>query len=101
MQIVTNGAPMITFARHLPNLEAALLRRSVTALSRASRHCSRCRRSPLIGERIYTYESGSTLCELCRALERAEPVGSELVRGPAHGQTIRIIDHRNAHARAA
>jgi predicted amidophosphoribosyltransferase len=92
---------MTTFARHLPNLEAALLRRSVRALSRACERCGRCRRSPLIGERVYIYESGATICELCRTLERSEPVRSAVVHGPAHGQSIRILDHRNAHARIA
>lgn len=92
---------MTTFAHRLPNIEAALLRRSVHALSRACERCGRCRRSPLIGERVYIYESGSTICELCRTLERAEPVRSAVVYGPAHGQSIRILDHRKSQARAA
>jgi hypothetical protein len=92
---------MNTFVRHLPSLEAALLRRSVSALSRACERCGRCRRSPLIGERIYIYESGNTICELCRTLERAEPVRTAVVHGPAHGQSIRILDHRKAQARVA
>ncbi|MGO9753585.1 MAG: hypothetical protein ACLP22_19160 [Solirubrobacteraceae bacterium] len=96
---------MITsFVRNLPKLETvetALLRRSLRALSNAREGCSRCRRSPLIGERVYHYESGSTICELCRALERSEPVSSQVVHGPAFGQSIRILDHRNARARAA
>ncbi|MGO9750927.1 MAG: hypothetical protein ACLP8S_17355 [Solirubrobacteraceae bacterium] len=92
---------MITsFVRKLPRLETvetALLRRSLDALSRACQRCGRCQRSPLIGERVYTYESGTTICELCRALERVQPVSSQVVHGPAFGQSIRILDHRNAH----
>jgi hypothetical protein len=105
VQKVTNYGRMITsFVRTLPNLETvetALLRRSLRALSRARQGCSRCRRTPLIGERVYIYESGSRTCQLCRALERSEPISSEVVHGPAFGQSIRILDHRNAQARAA
>ncbi len=88
-------------ARHETELERALLRRSVAAGSGETDRCRRCRRSPLIGERVYTYASGATVCELCRALEHAEPDGSHLVHGPAFGNTLRIIDRRSVRARAA
>ncbi len=92
---------MIALFRNLPSIEAALLRRSMMSLSHGCRRCGRCRRSPLIGERVYVYESGSTICELCRALERSEPVASEIVHGPSFGQSIRVVDRRNAPIRAA
>lgn len=80
----------------MDELELALLRRGVDELSAGRDRCRRCERTPLIGERIYTYGSGETLCELCRVLERQAPVGSRLVHGPEFGHTMRIIDQRPA-----
>jgi len=85
----------------MPDLELALLRRSVHALAGASERCNRCERSPLVGERIYTFASGATLCELCRELERSDPLASEIVHGPAFGHTLRILDRRQARPQAA
>ncbi len=92
---------MITTVREMPDLELALLRRSVHALSAQSERCDRCGRTPLVGERMYTFASGSTLCELCRELERGDPLGSEIVHGPAFGHTLRILDRRQIRPRAA
>jgi hypothetical protein len=61
-----------------------------------SARCDRCRRTPLIGERVYFYENDAMLCELCRPLQRRAPVRSVLVHGPAFGHTIRITDRRAA-----
>lgn len=94
-------ACMTTSERHEARLERALLRRSVAAGPSETDRCRRCRRSPLIGERVYTYASGATVCELCRTFEAAEPEGSHLVHGPAFGNTLRIIDRRPVRARAA
>jgi hypothetical protein len=83
-----------TFAREMPDLELALLRRSVHELARESERCARCGRSPLVGERMYVLAGGATVCELCRPVERAEPVQSLTIRGPAFGHTLRIVDRR-------
>jgi len=79
-----------------PELELALLRRGVVARAEESERCERCRRIPLIGERVYLYEKDLMLCELCRALNRKVPLRSLLVHGPAFGHTIRITDRRAA-----
>ena len=71
-----------------PALEIELLRKGVGVRSRAGRRCSDCRRTPLIGERLYHYEGGALRCELCRPLRREEPVTSELVHGPEHGNGV-------------
>lgn len=76
------------------DLKLALLRRGVSHLTAETECCRHCRRRPLIGERVYLYDSGVVLCELCRALERANPTGARLVHGPAFGHTMRIIDRR-------
>ena len=82
--------------RDMPELELALLRRGVDELAAATDRCAKCRRTPLIGERMYSYAGGRTLCELCRALQREAPVGSTLVHGPEFGHTMRITDRRAA-----
>jgi len=71
-----------------PALERELLRRGVGARVAAWRTCADCRRTPLVGERVYRYESGSQRCELCRPLHRDEPVADELVHNPAHGHAV-------------
>ncbi len=78
----------------MPELELALLRRGVSDLTDECERCGRCHRRPLIGERVYVYESGSVLCELCRAVEPVLPADSHIVHGPEFGHTMRIIDQR-------
>lgn len=82
--------------RDMPALELALMRRGMDDLAAGCERCARCRRTPLIGERVYVYESGAVLCELCRAVELQTPVGSRLVHGPEFGHTLRITDRRAA-----
>jgi hypothetical protein len=84
----------------MPELELALLRRSVGAMAAGCEHCGRCNRIPLVGERVYMYESGEMLCELCRALRRDPPAVSRLVHHPELGNAvrIRITDRRSATA---
>jgi hypothetical protein len=82
--------------REMPDLELALLRRGVDDIAAGCERCRRCRRSPLIGERVYTDASGAILCELCRDRLRDAPAASRIVRGPEFGQTMRITDERAA-----
>ena len=82
--------------RQMEDLELALLRRGVDERDAGRDCCAHCRRTPLIGERVYVYAEGGTLCELCRSLEPAVPLHSQLVHGPAFGHTIRIVDQRAA-----
>ena len=59
--------------------------------------CSRCGRTPLLGERVYTLDEGGTwVCELCRAVGGGQALGSRVVHGPAFGHSIRIVDQRAA-----
>ncbi len=80
----------------MPDLELALLRRSLDDMAAGSERCRHCHRTPLIGERVYTYETGEILCELCRAAERDAPATSRIVHGPEFGHTMRITDQRTA-----
>jgi hypothetical protein len=82
--------------RQLEDLELALLRRSVDDLVTERDPCERCRRTPLVGERVFSYSSGAVLCALCKPNEREALLHSRLVHGPELGQTIRITDHRAA-----
>jgi hypothetical protein len=87
---------METTVRDMPPLELALLRRGVDQLAAGCERCGHCHRTPLIGERVYVYEGGRMLCELCRTLERRQPTASHIVHGPEFGHTMRITDHRAA-----
>jgi hypothetical protein len=75
-------------------LEMALLRRSLHGLSAECERCTGCRRSLLVGEKVYEYPSGKALCELCRERERSTPSQSHMVHGPEFGHTLRIVDRR-------
>jgi hypothetical protein len=87
---------MDSIVREMAELELALLRRGVDRLAAGEERCSHCHRTPLVGERVYTYGEGALLCELCRALQPAAPEASRIVHGPEFGHTMRITDHRAA-----
>jgi len=72
------------------DLERALLRRSVGALTVDRALCADCGRTPLIGETLYRYVDGVRVCELCRPLRREEPAGSERVRNSEYGHAVRV-----------
>ncbi|HEX8075908.1 MAG TPA: hypothetical protein VF545_13115 [Thermoleophilaceae bacterium] len=60
-----------------------LVRHSLDALHGDGPRCSRCRRSPLVGELIHVLKSGRQVCSLCvRRLpsRQGAPVASERVR---------------------
>ena len=79
-----------------PELQVALVRRAADRREADYERCDGCRRTPLIGERVYLGEQGELYCELCRALEPAPPVRSRIVHGPEFGHTMRLTDHRAA-----
>jgi hypothetical protein len=87
---------MASALRDMPDLELALLRRGVDELVAGRECCSHCHRTPLIGERMYSYSSGRLLCELCRMAEREAALESHIVHGPEFGHTMRITDQRAA-----
>ena len=75
-------------------LEDAILRRSVGALSAGRCHCYHCRRTPLVGERVYLYESAGRerlVCELCRPLRREPPSRDVLVRAAGVEISVRRL----------
>jgi hypothetical protein len=73
-----------------PDLERALLRKSVDAATREMDRCADCARTPLIGETLYRYAGGASVCELCRPLRRGEPTGSDRVRNSEYGHAVRV-----------
>ena len=79
-----------------PELEIALLRRSLGGSGSYTEHCGSCQRAMLIGERVYEYESGALRCELCRHQAHTDAVNSHTVHGPAFGHSIRVVDRRPA-----
>jgi hypothetical protein len=49
----------------MPDLAGILLRRSVGSLDSGRACCSKCRRTPLIGERLHETDGGRRYCDLC------------------------------------
>ena len=59
-----------------------LVRHSLDALHADGPRCSRCRRTPLVGELMHVLESGRRVCSLCVARlssRQGPPVASERV----------------------
>jgi hypothetical protein len=79
-----------------PDLERELLRKGVGAREAGRPHCADCGRTPLVGERVYRFGRGVSVCELCRTLRRDEPESSHLVHHGEHGHAVRILDRRAA-----
>ncbi len=80
-----------------PELQVALVRRAVDHGDSVRERCHGCRRTPLVGERVYVDQAGVVYCELCRALEGpSAAVRSHLVHGPEFGHTMRLTDRRVA-----
>ncbi|MGO9822514.1 MAG: hypothetical protein ACLPTJ_17930 [Solirubrobacteraceae bacterium] len=78
------------------DLELALLRKGLDERLAGSERCTCCNRTPLVGERVYVFESGMIACELCRVRQRDRPIGTRTVHGPEFGHTMRITDQRTA-----
>jgi hypothetical protein len=79
-----------------PELQVALVRRAVDRRDELRERCLGCRRTPLVGERVYVDQAGSVYCELCRALDADLGLRSRLVHGPEFGHTMRLTDRRFA-----
>lgn len=87
---------MATTARDMLELELALLRRGLDERLAGSERCTCCHRTPLVGERVYVYASGTIACELCRERQPHAPAETRIVHGPEFGHTMRILDQRAA-----
>ncbi len=79
-----------------PDLELALLRRGMHERDAERERCAECRRTPLVGERVYVCDGEAVVCELCRALidHAGGRTRSRVVHGPEFGQTMKIVDRR-------
>ena len=71
------------------DLERALLRKSVGALTSGTQRCADCGRTPLIGESVHVYDDGRVYCDLCRPHRREEPIRCERVRGD-YGHAVKL-----------
>jgi len=66
----------------MPDLAGMLLRRSVGSLGSGRASCSRCRRTPLVGERLHEMDTGRMMCDLCVSAlpeDKRAPVRTERV----------------------
>jgi hypothetical protein len=88
---MANGAhePQQDSEGDMADLERALLRRGVDSRLAGRERCSHCRRTPLIGERVYVHGPESIFCELCRSFQPQAPAESRLIHGPAFGHSLR------------
>ena len=80
----------------MQDLELALLRRGLHDMTVGLDRCRQCRRTPLMGERVYVLDSGVLLCELCRERQRNAPTNSRVVHGGEFGHTLRVGQQRAA-----
>jgi hypothetical protein len=80
---------------HAPDLELQLLRRGLRGMAANRWACSRCGRSPLVGERLHVFApqgQEQSVCSLCvRAAEGSlgEPVRVERVRAGERPLNVR------------
>jgi hypothetical protein len=79
-----------------PELQVALVRHAADRRDADRERCRGCRRTPLVGERVYLDGQDRLYCELCRALESEPSLRSQIVHGPEFGHTMRLTDHRAA-----
>ena len=82
--------------RDILQLERALLRRGMNQRKATRTGCIRCRRTPLVGERVYLIEPEKMLCELCRPREGASPADWTFVHGPEFGHTLKLLEQHAA-----
>jgi len=89
--------PTLSFRRTAapagPQLEKALLRRSMGEHETQRHRCVHCGRTPLTGEVVHAYASAAgerLVCALCRPLRREEPLRSELMHAPEHERSVRV-----------
>jgi hypothetical protein len=71
-------------------LASLILRRSLGAVGHNRDSCSHCRRTPVAGELMHTFDSGALLCSLCLAsLPESE-------RSPLRSERVHVADLRLA-----
>ena len=83
-----------TASAAVPQLEKALLRRSMGERETSRHRCVHCHRTPLTGEVVHVYATPSgerLVCELCRPLRRESPLRSELMHAPEHQRSVRLM----------
>lgn len=98
MSFPKHNPPSPDQPHHAPELERRFLRLGVEGMASERTGCSRCGRSPLVGERLFVFETSGgevALCDICRA---GAPEGSL-------GQPLRIqrtrASERGLNVRAA
>ena len=73
------------------DFERELLRRSLGSLESDRHRCVDCDRTPLEGERVYRFDRGAIVCELCRVRRGGDPERSEPVRTSEQGHAVRLM----------
>jgi hypothetical protein len=84
--------PMAAPGSDTDKLERVLLRRCLGVLEEDRDRCSDCGRTPLVGERVHSYDErgGEIVCDLCRGGRRDEPLASRRARHPFPIGAVRL-----------
>jgi hypothetical protein len=99
MTLVVEAIPDVwvdEWPRKMPAIELALLRRGVEHRDSVQERCSRCGRTPLVGERVYEIDEGLVLCGLCQVNHGEAGLNSRVLRGPGLSRAIRVLAGRAA-----
>jgi hypothetical protein len=75
-------------ARPRAAFEVSLVGPSLRALAARRQRCEHCRRTPLVGERIFFYGE-RMVCALCRHLRREPPGREDIVHAGERGRTVK------------
>lgn len=71
--------------------ERFMLRRGVGRLVASRHRCTQCGRTPLVGERVHSYErEPGIVCELCRSGHGGVPAATHLVRHSEFGHAVKL-----------
>ena len=79
------------------DMDSILMQTRLGAVPQDGPRCSSCGRSPLVGERMHVFDSGTTACSLCAprlVASEGEPVADELVRSTA--RRLAVVQQRAA-----
>jgi len=78
-------------------MSSLLMRSTLDSLRNDEPRCSRCRRTPLVGEFLHVLESGKRVCSLCLppvVAREGEPISAELVRSGE--RRLAVVQQRRA-----
>jgi hypothetical protein len=77
--------------RSFSDLSRRLLHKGMARITEERDNCSVCRRTPLVGERVYHYTDATLCCSLCVAASSEQPERSTLVHHSEWGHAVKPV----------